>query len=737
MLFDFKNKFQVLLWQALFLILGTSWLWATYLNPSLSYRASLISQYETPFQPYSWLFRASDIMAGILVMLAAHYYIAKTDKKLVGTMLAIIAAGLILDPILTTNCRLSGNVCHEYYSLNFVLHATETIVTAAVLFMIGIYDARVRRKVVSISFVLFQLVYGILFVSQLANQEHFNTVSQFIYQTVLIVWLAWFCRDFANEKDIQTRPEEPQVMRGLTATWAFFNGILAIIVSLAHLNLVGRIKGVYFTSDNAWLAQHGMIIGVVMIYLSRHLARGEQRARQIFLLIIGIEVIKYSVISPNAGLLLLYSVTFVALFLARDSFSRGNLPLTWRVRLKDLAYMLVGLLIATILTLLALDRDDRATITTKRALDNFFDYTFTSNPVPAHHLRSVLLANAISAFLLAAVASILWILFRPNKIGLKRRQNYELVRRLLEKYSQSSEDYFKLWPSDKNFFWNHDQTGFVAYKVVGSTAFGLADPIGANKTLLIKDFGDWCHSRSLKVCFLPVYESDLDIYKKAGLEPMQIGSSAEISIDDFRSSTVNDKWWRWKLNRAKKSGYAYAKSMPPHSKQLLRQCKKVSDSWLKIGGHAERGFALGYFDERYLLDCRIHYLTDAKGQMIAFTNELPQFNASQTITIDLLRYSAEAGDSMPFLLSSVIKDSATNRPEAKIFDLGFVPFAKSKGPLLAVAKALSSDRFSSKGLEQFKNKFNPDWRPNYMAYDGDLADLAVIALNIEKLMEQK
>ncbi len=92
---------------------------------------------------------------------------------------------------------------------------------------------------------------------------------------------------------------------------------------------------------------------------------------------------------------------------------------------------------------------------------------------------------------------------------------------------------------------------------------------------------------------------------------------------------------------------------------------------------------------------------------------------------------------MTFLLSNVIGKVAGDRPEVKTFDLGFVPFAKAKGPLLTIAKAFSRDRFSSRGLEQFKNKFNPNWRPNYMAYDGDLAHLAIIALSIEKLMERE
>lgn len=150
----------------------------------------------------------------------------------------------------------------------------------------------------------------------------------------------------------------------------------------------------------------------------------------------------------------------------------------------------------------------------------------------------------------------------------------------------------------------------------------------------------------------------------------------------------------------------------------------------------ERGFALGHFDEDYLAKCVIHYLTGANGKVVAFANELPQFQPRTVKTIDLLRYDPGADKAMPFLLASLIKDTAETESAIRIFDLGFVPFARAKGPLLAIAKTFSGDKFSAKGLEQFKNKFDPRWQPNYMAYDGDLGDLAVIALNIEKVMER-
>jgi phosphatidylglycerol lysyltransferase len=735
MLQKLVQRRYLMFWQLLFIVLGTTWLWAPHLNSVLSSRTSLISQYETLHQPYSWLFRIGDALSGLLLLAMANVALSRPTKRIFGWFLLVIGLGILIDPLLETTCRVSGASCLEYVSPTFVLHAIETVITSSALFILAVYDSWLRKKVVSIGFVIFQLVYGLLFISQLADQEHFNTVSQYVYQTILILWLAWFCRDALIDGNYKIPRYEVRFVKKIFAVWAFLNGIFAIILSLTDINLLGKIKGLYFAGDNAWLAQHGVIIGVVMLYLSRHLARGEMRARQIFLAIIGIETLKYSVISPDPALMVLYLSTFCALFIFRDDFDRGLVPLTWRIRLRDFYFMLGALALSALIALLLLDRDNQVSLITSRAVNNFYDYVIGGGITPSTRLSSVLLAHTITAFIVVSLATILWILFRPyKKIGGSAR-HYDKIERLLKSRSNSSEDFFKLWPKDKDYFWQSNDKGFVAYKQRGAIAFALADPIPSGSKKLLDEFILWTRSRRLRSCFLPVYGTSLDLYKNAGLAAIQIGSSALINIDSFLSKTSNDKWWRWKKNRAEKDGYVYKYSAPPHSAKFLSQLKKVSNSWLKVGGHTERGFALGYFDRDYLQKCQIHYLETGAGQILAFTNELPQFKKASVVTVDLLRYLPQANSAMPYLLYKAIEQTAARNLGYKTFDLGFVPFARSKGPVLTIARTLGGDRFSSRGLEQFKNKFKPDWQPNYMCYDGDVADLALIALNLEKAVQ--
>lgn len=723
-----------LIWQFSFLILSTTWLLAPIINNHLSGRVSLISQYETPFEPYSWLFRTGDVLGGLLVIGAAWGLLKKYSDRLSGWLLLIVGAGLFLDPLLSTTCHLYGNHCVEYSSPKFIAHAIETVMTSAAIFTVATYDVWRRKKVVSISFGLFQLAYGLLFVSQLASQDRFNTLSQYIYQTVVILWLAWFVRDLLWARTFEVKRLEQSVVRIATAVWAFVNGLAAIVLSLAHIHLLGRIRGLYFAGDSAWLAQHGVIVGVLLLYISRHLARGEVRARQIFLAVAGTEALKYSVVSPNFWLTILYLVTFCVLFVMKDDFDRGVIPLTWRLRFKELYFMLGALGLASAIALLMLDRDNRVALITGRAFGNFFDYVSSKGVIIHSHLPSVLLANTISAFLLSAGAILLWIIFKPTPGGLSQQRDTKQILRLLEACSKSTEDYFKLWPADKNYFWSQTGDGFIAYKRIGGTVYGLADPICANPSELLHDFLNWAKARRLKVGFFPVYRSSKKLYQSAGLELIQIGSSAVVDTGAFISATAKDKWWRWQKNRASKAGYQFQISEPPHAQPLLTEFRKVSDAWLTKAGRKEHGFATGYFDETYLNQSSVYYLADSRGRVVAFTNIMPTFTKSNTATVDMLRHLPDIDNAMPYLLYKTVEK--TSEDNYRYFDLGFVPFAKAEGPLLTAARAISGSKFSSFGLEQFKNKFDPDWQPNYLAYDGDIADLAVIALGIEKAMEK-
>lgn len=303
-------------------------------------------------------------------------------------------------------------------------------------------------------------------------------------------------------------------------------------------------------------------------------------------------------------------------------------------------------------------------------------------------------------------------------------------------HSSSSEDYFKLWPPDKQYFWNDTRTGFVAYKTAGSVVFALAEPVApspAECEQLIESFVTYWQQRGYTTCFVMVQDQYLSAYKRHGLKSVQIGASAEIPAERFVATTLKVKKWRWLMHSGEKAGYQYAVAAPPHSQAFMQAMRQVSDSWLQRPGHREQGFAMGYFDESYLNQCRIHYLTDNTGAMIAFANELPVFGLRQA-TSDLIRFLPEARNAMPFLLARFIQQLHTEG-QYEYFDLGLVPLAKIDNALADAVRLFGRSRYSAAGLEHFKDKFEPDWRNYYFVYDGDVADLAAIGANLESVMK--
>jgi len=348
------------------------------------------------------------------------------------------------------------------------------------------------------------------------------------------------------------------------------------------------------------------------------------------------------------------------------------------------------------------------------------------------HLRYISAGLGVS--LLAVIS---WSFFRPAgssaAINALTREDAEGI---LRRHAASSEDYFKLWPDDKLYFTIPGIEGFIAYKKVGATVFALADPVSAphDRPQLLARFMEFCRGRGWSVCFLLINPGSVGLYEQVGLNVLGIGSSAVVPVRQFVESTLKDKWWRWQTNRAKKAGMQYEIAYPPHNETLLRQTAALSQLWLQRAGHTEQGFALGFYDESYLQECTLHLLRNGSGELVAFTNQLPIYNDLRQTTVDMIRFRPDVNGAMPVLIAHILA-GLSEAGQFNTFDLGFVPLAKVENVVAKIARRLAVGRFSAAGLEQFKDKFRPEWQPQFLAYDGDLVDLAALFTRLQKAMK--
>jgi phosphatidylglycerol lysyltransferase len=164
--------------------------------------------------------------------------------------------------------------------------------------------------------------------------------------------------------------------------------------------------------------------------------------------------------------------------------------------------------------------------------------------------------------------------------------------------------------------------------------------------------------------------------------------------------------------------------------------KKVSDSWLTLPGKTERRFMLGYFDKDYLNSCPVLVVRDDAQQVVGFLNQVPTKTAE--VNVDLMRHSANAVPNVnDFMFVNFLL--AMKEHGFKTANLGLCPLAGlSKDENTNVTKNIlmfvyqNGNRFFGfNGLERFKNKFEPEWRSRYTAYQDGIVGFsrAMSALN--------
>lgn len=320
-------------------------------------------------------------------------------------------------------------------------------------------------------------------------------------------------------------------------------------------------------------------------------------------------------------------------------------------------------------------------------------------------------------------------------------QERQLATELLNKYGGEVDDYFKLWPKDKQYFFSSDGQAFIAYGVKYKVAACVFDPVGKASSIekVLREFREYCHYHHLGIIFIQTTYKYDKIYKQAGLHRLIIGSDALINIDDFLTTTVKNKYFRNIVNRFTKQQYFVETAMPPHSKKLIGELRSISNDWIKLPYHKEWKFLTGMFSEEYFNELPIYVLRDKKHKALAFANGLPTYR-KKAATVDLFRRRRDSPpNSIDFLFIEIMR-SLNKHNGTFYFNIGISPidgnlFASSLIEKGVIMFYKSSYRFVGfKGLHQFKAKYHPEWEPRYVYYSGNVLSLVVKGLAIFNLM---
>jgi phosphatidylglycerol lysyltransferase len=293
---------------------------------------------------------------------------------------------------------------------------------------------------------------------------------------------------------------------------------------------------------------------------------------------------------------------------------------------------------------------------------------------------------------------------------------------------------------DKSFLFNAERTAFIMYAVSGRSCVAMGDPVGAVADCreLIWDYLELCDRHDTWPVFYEASAGALPLYLEAGLTPLKFGEEAVVSLAAFSLEGSARKQQRYVLRSTEREGAEFEVRPPQEVAPLLPQLRAVSDTWLREKRTREKGFSLGNFDPDYLVQCPLAVVR-WRGEIVAFANLWCAAGRSE-VSPDLMRYVRAAPPSVMEYLFLKILLWAKAEGYAWM-NLGMAPLAgleaRASAPLWnrvgALAFRYGEQFYNFQGLRQFKNKFDPEWRPKYLVYSGGLVLPRVLA-NVASLV---
>ncbi|MEA2329185.1 MAG: phosphatidylglycerol lysyltransferase, partial [Thermoanaerobaculia bacterium] len=289
---------------------------------------------------------------------------------------------------------------------------------------------------------------------------------------------------------------------------------------------------------------------------------------------------------------------------------------------------------------------------------------------------------------------------------------------------------------DKPLLFSPTGRSFLMYGVEGRSWIAMGDPVGADdeKQELIWHFRELCDQHAGWPVFYEVQRQNLHFYLDLGLTLLKIGEEARVKLDDFSLDGGDRKWMRKMLRRveAESCTFEIVDAAP-----IIDELRVISDSWLAEKKTREKGFSLGFFAEQYVSRCAVA-IVKKDDRIVAFAN-LWQ-GADEELSVDLMRHLPDAPSGvMDYMFVNLIL-WGQQRGYAW-FNLGMAPLSglenRSLGTLWnrvgALAYRFGENFYNFQGLRQYKEKFDPQWEPMYLASPGGLA-LPRILTNLAALI---
>jgi phosphatidylglycerol lysyltransferase len=334
----------------------------------------------------------------------------------------------------------------------------------------------------------------------------------------------------------------------------------------------------------------------------------------------------------------------------------------------------------------------------------------------ARYLRS---AGTLS---IAVMAGALYVLLRvPVRFTRLRDEEIDAALELHAAIGRSTSP-MMVANGDKAIF-RFDDRGFCLYRTIGPYMVVFADPVIASDDER-DDFLNALFAFSAEIDRRPLfYQISLEWIPPLhdrGYAFFKLGEEALVRLDQVTLEGTEGKLYRQILRRGERDGLRFRVLAPYEVDAVLPALREISDEWLEARGQRERQFSIGFFDDDYMrrFPCAV---VEKGGQCLAFANLL-RGPRREELSVDLMRYRSEGPSVMDFLFASLFfygKDQGFSR-----FNLGMAPLASvgrfqgshARERLANLLFQHGENWYNFQGLRFYKDKFEPEWVPRYMAY---------------------
>jgi lysyl-tRNA synthetase class 2 len=357
--------------------------------------------------------------------------------------------------------------------------------------------------------------------------------------------------------------------------------------------------------------------------------------------------------------------------------------------------------------------------------------------VDAWFPKSIFLAGCVGgAWLLAS-----WLAPWRYRLRQEARER-EVARALVAAWGVDTLAPFVL-RADKSYFFDEEETAFLAYKVVGGVAVVSGDPVGTPDAFerLLERFLRFVHERDWRVAVLGASEAWLPRYRAHGLHALYHGDEAVLEVDRFCLEGRAIRKVRQSGHRLERAGYT-ARALHPREigPELRRELEVVAREWRS--GEPERGFVMA-LDTLFRLedeDALFVVGFDSGGAAAGFIHFAISRPGCALSLSSMPRLRTTPNGFNEWLVCEAVEWARAHGLSR--ISLNFAPFAALLAPEAELSALQRVERralltlkghFQLDNLLLFNRKFAPSWQRRFVVYERrrDLPRVGIAALAAE------